>query len=51
MCEVTPWLISWPATSSSTSWRNVRYPSPYVMQKHESSQKAFSYLVPKCTRE
>ncbi len=39
--EVTPWDISWPATSSDTSGPScVPSPSPYVMQKQLSSQKA-----------
>ena len=42
MAAVTPCDISWPATSSETSGLNVVPPSPYVMQKQESSQNAFS---------
>ncbi|CAH2706680.1 hypothetical protein NCPPB1935_02690 [Xanthomonas campestris pv. nigromaculans] len=38
---VTPWVISWPATSTETSGVNVLpSPSPKVMQKQLSCQNA-----------
>ena len=42
MLAVTPWLISWPATSSEVSGWVLPSPSPYVMQKQASSQKALT---------
>ena len=41
---VTPWLISWPATSSDTSgvMPPPALPSPKRMQKQVSSQLAFT---------
>ena len=45
MLEVTPWLISWPATSSEVSAWVLLVPSPYVMQKQSSSQNALTYAV------
>ncbi len=46
MLEVTPWVISWPATSSEVSGLVLPVPSPYVMQKQLSSQKALTYALP-----
>ncbi len=42
MAEVTPWLISWPETSMAVSGWVLPEPSPYVMQKQESSQNALT---------
>ncbi len=41
---LTPWLISWPATSISTRGLLLPAPSPYVIS--EPSQNALMYALP-----
>ncbi|CAM5631654.1 hypothetical protein SALBM135S_03440 [Streptomyces alboniger] len=51
VAEVTPCVISWAATSIEVRGFLLPSPSPYVMQKQLSSQKALTKLLPKCTRD
>ncbi len=46
MLEVTPCVISCAATSIEVSGLVLFAPSPYVMQKHASDQKALTYALP-----
>ncbi len=42
MFDVSPWVISWAATSIDVSGFALPEPSPYVMQKQLSDQKALT---------